>query len=116
MLHVTLGWRYHDRDVRQGSVIYCAFEGAHGYKGRIEALRRHYEIADDVAVPMFVMPGQADLIKEHGKLIADFRAQLGDVKPSVVVLDTLNRSLRGSENNEDMASYTEAAEAIRTAF
>jgi hypothetical protein len=36
--------------------------------------------------------------------------------PTIVVLDTLNRSLRGSENTEDMARYTEAAEAIRAAF
>jgi hypothetical protein len=116
MLHVAMGWSYRDRDVRQGPVIYCAFEGAHGYKGRIEALRRHYGIADDISVPLFVMPGQTDLIKNSPALIADFRAQLGDVTPCIVVLDTLNRSLRGSENTEDMARYTEAAEAIRAAF
>jgi hypothetical protein len=116
MLHVAMGWTYRDMAVRQGTIVYCAFEGAHGYKGRIEALRRHYHIADDVPVPLFVMPGQADLIKLHGEIITDFRAQLGDAKPAVVVLDTLNRSLRGSENTEDMARYTEAAEAIRAAF
>jgi len=116
ILHVAMGWPYRDRDVRQGPVVYCAFEGAHGYKGRIEALRRHYQIADDVAVPLFVMPGQADLIKDHKTLIADLRAQLNGTAPIIVVLDTLNRSLRGSENTEDMARYTEAAETIRAAF
>ena len=42
MLHVAMGRSYRDYAVRQGVVVYCAFEGGHGYKGRIEALRRHY--------------------------------------------------------------------------
>src|SRR5262249_31400160 len=50
MLHVALGWTYRDRAVRQGTVVYCAFEGAHGYKGRIEALRGHYGIANMISV------------------------------------------------------------------
>jgi hypothetical protein len=117
MLHVAMGWTYRDRAVRQGAVIYCAFEGAHGYKGRIEALRRHYGITDDAAVPLYIMPGQADLIHDEKMLIADFREQLGDTVPTIVVLDTLNRSLKGSENSdEEMTKYTRAAEAIRAAF
>jgi hypothetical protein len=63
------------------------------------------------------MPGQADLIHDEKTLIADFRAQLGGTVPLIVVLDTLNRSLKGSENSdEDMTKYTRAAEAIRAAF
>ena len=42
MLHIAMGWPYRDRAVRQGPVVYCAFEGGHGYKGRIEAQRRRY--------------------------------------------------------------------------
>jgi len=117
MLHVAMGWEYRDRYVRQGAVVYCAFEGAHGYKKRIEALRRHYKITDDVSVPLHVMPGQANLIAEHAVLIADITAQLGEVRPSAVVLDTLNKSLFGSENKDvDMGAYVRAAEAIRDAF
>jgi hypothetical protein len=116
MLHVSMGWMYRDRAVRQGTVIYCAFEGGHGFKARIEAMRRHYQIADDVDVPLYVMPGQADLITDERALISDFRTQLGETRPSVVVLDTLNRSLKGNENTEDMTKYVRAAEAIREAF
>jgi AAA domain len=117
LLHVSLNWAYRDYAVRQGSVIYCAFEGGHGFKGRIEALRRHYGISPDTNVPLFVMPGQADLIKDHKTLIADFREQLGDAQPAVIVLDTLNRSLKGSESSDqDMTAYTAAAEALRMAF
>ena len=118
MLHVASGWEYRDRYVRQGTIVYCAFEGAHGYKKRIEALRRHYQIAADADVPLYVIPGQADLIREHRLLIQDIREQLGpDRAPCSVVLDTLNKSLAGSESKDvDMAAYIRAAEAIRDAF
>ena len=117
MLHVAMGWEYHDRSVRQGAVVYCAFEGAHGYKKRVEALRRHYKIAEDTHVPLYIMPGQANLIKDHVRLIADLKAHLGEVIPVAVVLDTLNKSLNGSESKDvDMSAYLRAAEVIRDAF
>ena len=98
-------------------VIYCAFEGGHGYKGRIEAIRRHYGIGDDVDVPLYVMPGQVDLIKDAKALVSEFQEQLLGEVPAVVVLDTLNRSLSGSESSDkDMTDYVKAAEAIRKAF
>jgi RecA-family ATPase len=103
--------------VRQGAVVYCAFEGAHGYKKRVEALRRHYDLPEDATVPLYIMPGQANLIAEHGVLISDISEQLGKVRPAAVVLDTLNKSLFGSENKDvDMGAYVRAAEAIRDAF
>ena len=117
MLHVAMGWEYRDRYVHQGAVVYCAFEGAHGYKKRVEALRRHYNIEPAADVPLYVMPGQANLITEHRVLISDIAAQLGDTKPVAVVLDTLNKSLVGSENKDiDMGNYVRAAEAIRDRF
>jgi AAA domain-containing protein/bifunctional DNA primase/polymerase-like protein len=117
MLHVAMGWEYRDRRVRQGTVIYCAFEGGHGYKKRCEAQRRYYKIADDADVPLYVMSGQASLVKDHKLLIADIRAQLGTTTPVAVVLDTLNRSIDGSESKDtDMGAYVSAAGAIRDAF
>jgi hypothetical protein len=117
MLHVAMGWEYRDRRVRQGTVIYCAFEGGHGYKKRCEAQRRYYKIPDGADVPLYVMSGQASLVKDHKLLIADIRAQLGPTTPVAVVLDTLNRSIDGSESKDtDMGAYVSAAGAIRDAF
>ena len=117
MFHVAMGWEYRDRSVQQGAVVYCAFEGAHGYKKRIEAIRRHYELEDGQHVPLYIMPGQANLIADHKTLIADITGQLNGTKPICVVLDTLNKSLMGSESKDtDMSAYVRAAEAIRDAF
>jgi hypothetical protein len=117
MFHVAMGWEYRDRSVQQGAVVYCAFEGAHGYKKRIEAIRRHYELEPEQLVPLYVMPGQANLIADYKTLIADIAGQLNGVTPICVVLDTLNKSLMGSESKDtDMSAYVRAAEAIRDAF
>ena len=117
MFHVAMGWEYRDRVVQQGTVVYCAFEGAHGYKKRIEAIRRHYDLEDDQSVPLYIMPGQANLIADHKTLIADITGQLSGEMPICVVLDTLNKSLMGSESKDtDMSAYVRAAEAIRDAF
>jgi AAA domain len=118
MLHIAKGWEYRDRAVRQGMVIYCAFEGAHGFGKRTEAQRRHYDLADDDNVPLHVMPCQMNLVTDHKKFVADIGGQLlENEKPAVVVLDTLNRSLVGSESKDaDMSACVAAASAIREAF
>ena len=68
-------------------------------------------------MPLYVMPGQANLIAEHRLLISDIAEQLDGVMPCAVVLDTLNKSLVGSENKDvDMGAYVRAAEAIRDRF
>jgi AAA domain len=118
MLHVAKGWEYRERATQQGLVVYCAFEGAHGFPKRTEAQRRHYKLADDDNVPLRVMACPTNLIKDHLRLVADIRDQLApDENPAVIVLDTLNRSLIGSESKDaDMAAYIFAASAIRVAF
>jgi RecA-family ATPase len=105
MLHVALGWEYRGRKVQQGLVVYCAFEGQSGYPKRKEAFQRHHSFPDDVQVPFYLVPARMDFVADHGKLIRSIRKEIGDTKPVAVVLDTLNRSLAGSESkDEDMAS------------
>jgi AAA domain/Bifunctional DNA primase/polymerase, N-terminal len=58
--HVAKGWEFSGRAVQKGTVIYCAFEGAHGYTKRIEALRRYYELEDDDRTPIYVLRTSAD--------------------------------------------------------
>jgi AAA domain/Bifunctional DNA primase/polymerase, N-terminal len=113
--HIAQGWVYRDRYVQQGTVVYCAFEGAHGYRNRGEALRRHYGIAADDSIPLYLIAESTNLIVEHALLVDAIRRSGNN--PAVVVLDTLNKSLVGSENKDvDMGAYVRAAEAIRDAF
>jgi AAA domain len=111
------GWEFHGRAVHQGTVVYCAFEGGHGFRKRKEALRREHKVGEEEEVPLYIMPGMANLINDHRALVEDLRYQLGEVTPVAVVLDTLNKSLVGSESKDvDMSNYIRAAEVIRDAF
>jgi AAA domain len=59
-----------------------------------------------------------DLASDHKQLIGDIRAQLGkEASVSAIVIDTLNRSLAGSESSDDdMGNYVRACDAMREAF
>jgi hypothetical protein len=117
--HIALGWSYRGRRVTQGPVVYCGFEGQAELPARVEAFRRH-RLQGEAAmssVPFFFQPVTLDLVRDHTLLIAAISATLIRTPPVAVVLDTLNRSLRGSESSdEDMGAYVRAADAIRDAF
>ena len=117
LLHVALGWTYRGRRVNQAAVIYCCLEGAEGFNNRMIAFRRAKLVNTPDPVPFFLSPTPLDLVRDHPALIASMRGRLGDVKPGVVCLDTVNRSLTGSESSdEDMSAYIRAADALRDEF
>ena len=96
-------------------MVYCAFEGQSGIQQRIEAYRQRYLAEGAEGIEFYLEPVTLDLVKDHSDLIAATRAN--GIKPVAVVLDTLNRSLNGSESSdEDMSAYIRAADAIREAF
>jgi len=114
-MSVALGTEYRGRRVHQGPVIYCAFEGQSGIQQRIEAYRQRYLAEGAIGIPFYLQPVTMDLVEEHQDLISEIRS--AGVSPVAVVLDTLNRSLRGSESSdEDMSAYVGAADAIRDEF
>jgi hypothetical protein len=115
-MHVALGWRYRDRRVIKGAVVYCAFEGADGFKARAEAFRQRHLTEDHGQVEFYLISARANLATDHAEMVAAIRDQIEE-PPVMVVLDTLNRSMDGSENEpKDMSAYVRAADAIRDAF
>ena len=109
-LHLSLGWEYRGRRVQQRPVVYVALEGQHGVPARAEGFRRHHGVVD---APFFLVLRRLNLIADAAQLVADIKAQIGDVLPGAVFLDTLNRSLVGSESkDEDMAKYLAAADFV----
>ncbi len=117
LMHVALGWKYRDRRVRQGAVVYCALEGCAAFKNRVEAFRLT-KLSDNAGeVPFHLMASPMSLVADHAAFIASIRAALGTVPRAAIAIDTLNRSLVGSESDDrDMAAYIKAADAIRDAF
>jgi hypothetical protein len=118
LMHVALGWEYRGHRIMPGAVVYCALEGAQGFKLRIEAFRQaKLSEADPGAPPFYLMAASLNLVRDHARFVQDIRQQLRDTRPAAVCIDTLNRSLEGSESSDkDMAAYIRAADAIRDAF
>jgi AAA domain len=118
LMHVALGWEYRGHRVAPGPVVYCALEGVQGFRNRIEAFRQAKLSEADCGSPQFyLVAASLSLVADHQALIGDIRRQLGDRSPVAICLDTLNRSLAGSESSdEDMAAYIRAADAIRDAL
>jgi hypothetical protein len=116
-MHVALGRNYRGRRVHQGPVVYCALEGQGGFGARCEAFRLKFLEEHHGPIPLYLVSATLDLVRDRVALIAAIQTALGTIEPVAVVLDTLNRSLVGSESNdEDMAAYIRAADAIREAF
>jgi AAA domain len=63
------------------------------------------------------LPTRLDLVSEVELLAHEITGQVGDERPVAIVVDTLNRSLRGSESNgQDMGDYIKAADRLRETF
>ena len=67
-------------------------------------------------MPFYLLDVPLDLIADCKALIADIRKQVVG-RPTVIVVDTLNRAIAGDENSsEDMAKFIKAADMLRVAF
>jgi hypothetical protein len=115
-LHIALGWPYRGRRVAQGIVVYVACEGERGLRARKEAFRRQRLGAGDDP-PFYLLTTRLDLAKQVDDLIMDIAAQIPPGPVGAIFLDTLNRSIGGSESkDEDMGAYVTAAAALAAQF
>lgn len=118
-MHVALGREYRGRRVHAGAVVYVACEGERGLGARVEAFRQERMAEDHDPPPFYLICTALDLIGKHGQLADDIRAQVGETAPEMIVIDTLNRSIRGKESGDgpdDMPGYVKAAEALQREF
>lgn len=116
LMHLAMGRNYRGHRVKQSSVVYCVLEGQRGFKNRVVAIKQENDTPADT--PFQIMQAPLKLISDHKVFIAEIRSQFGaGCKPAVVCIDTLNRSIEGSESDDEaMGAYLAAAEAIRNAF
>lgn len=116
VLHVALGWEYRDRRVQSGTAVYVACEGERGLGARTEAFRVQ-KLDHEADPPFYLLTTRLDLVAEVDELIADVRIAIDADCCSAIVIDTLNRSIAGSESrDEDMSAYVRAADQLREAF
>jgi hypothetical protein len=122
-MHVALGWPYRGHRVEQGVVLHIACEGVAGLAARKEAWRQHhvdrgYDAAELDAAPFYLCKETTlDLIKDVDELANAICEQFDSRPIKIITIDTLNRSLRGSESkDEDMTAYIRAAVTLAEKF
>jgi hypothetical protein len=103
-LSIARGIQWHERDVKQGKVVYIAGESPGGFRKRLRAYIKHHDIVLPDLKPSFSLIGNMpDLrkMKDLSELIEWLRT-LGPL--AFIVIDTLARATPGANENagEDM--------------
>ncbi|WP_281023718.1 helicase RepA family protein [Minwuia sp. IMCC3009] len=119
-LHVALGWRWRDREVEKGGVLYVAAEGGFGAKNRVAAFTQNHGFSD--AAPFYLSRQPIDLLNDSTAANAIVEATkaisaASNIPTTLIVVDTLSRVLAGGNENspDDMGAIVKAADEIRAA-
>jgi phage/plasmid primase-like uncharacterized protein len=118
-LHIAAGMPWQGRKTRQGLVVYLAAEGQRGQQNRVEAWKRHHGQSD---LPFAMIPVAINLRDREAdlpKLFDTIHAALSHagLPLSLLVVDTLNRTFGGGdENGTDMSEYVENVGRIQAEF
>jgi len=107
------------RRVTQGGVLYIAAEAGGSFHNRVAAFKAHHALSDNLPFAAWLAPvdlgareGDAKRIIEAAAVVADIWAQ----PVLLIVIDTLNRSLGGADENssEAMGTLIGNVDRIRT--
>ena len=100
-LHIAAGRSWAGRKVRQGGVVYVASEAGRGTRKRIVAALRHHEMVSSLPFALLtVAPDLGQRDSDADVLANDILAQIPDsFDPKLIVLDTLARSMVGSDES-----------------
>jgi hypothetical protein len=69
VMHVTLAWKYRERHVEGGPVLYIACEGERGIYNRLEAFRRHRLAGKAADPPFYLLATSLNLVSECPQLL-----------------------------------------------
>lgn len=94
-------------------VLYMAGEGEYGYRQRVKAWCDHHKQSEG---QLYMCIGAVQLM-ETGDLEA-FLAANAAIKPRIVIIDTMARSMVGSDENStrDMGMFIQACEQVKRAL
>jgi len=102
-LHVARGVQYRGKRVKQGGVVYLAYEAGLGLQNRLAAYRKHYAIHPGTFIPFAWLTKPPGLFAKEDAAVAlaeDINALTADWaephKLGVIVIDTHNAATRGS--------------------
>jgi hypothetical protein len=117
-LHIAGGLTWHNRPVKQGSVVYVALERKLLVERRAIAFRECHGIED---LPFAVVGGVYDFrLPQTASAIAEIVKQVDEEtgqKPALIVIDTVSRALAGGDENssKDMGALVNVTARLQEA-
>jgi hypothetical protein len=114
--HVALGWKWRERKLKKGTVVYLAAEGGLGIEERLTAFRLHFDV-DVVGVPMHVIAEPIDLCHSADDAVLLIQRCEALFPVALIVIDTLSRVMAGGNENapDDMGKFVANCDRIRLA-
>jgi hypothetical protein len=105
-LSVAVGRAWHGFNTRRGAVVYIAAEGAAGIKKRARVWLDFYD--EETPENFVVLDVPFQVSDDNAR--ADFIAEVADLCPALIILDTLARCAVGLEENssKDMGGFADA--------
>lgn len=100
--------------VKNGEVVYLAGEGHHGLRGRVAAWKQKRGVTK---LSMWLSRDGCDLNTPEGyqRVVSNLRAM--NIKPKIIVVDTLHRFLQGDENSsQDAKTMLDACGSLISEF
>ena len=113
LMHLCLGRDWFGYKIhKKHTVLYLALEGGAGVRNRIAAYLQHNNIEEPDN--FFTIIDSFDIRQQFGDLIETVK----EIKPSVIVIDTLNQSAAGCDENSnvDMSLIVSKAKIISDAI
>jgi KaiC/GvpD/RAD55 family RecA-like ATPase len=109
-LSIARGVAWRGLRVKQAAVVWICSEGRTGFADRLRAYLRHYHLNAE-AIPLEVIDTPVNLLDSRADLeetiaaVKDADERLGAI--GVIVIDTLNRTMVGGDENrpEDMGAF-----------
>jgi len=108
------GMPWCDNRSHASNIVYLAGEGHHGLRGRIAAWRHYHQ---PNSLNMWLSKGGCDLNTNAGYQQVVDNIQSAEIKPDLIVVDTLHRFLAGDENSaQDAKTMLDACNWLMAEF
>lgn len=111
--HISLGWRWRNKNTRRGKVVYVGAESGLGIADRLEAIYLHHELETYGDIDLIIR--SVSLLGEENDCdeLIGILNQSGSVE--LIVIDTLARAMGGGNENssEDMGAIIRNCDKIR---
>ena len=110
-LSISTGKDFHGCETTQKDVLYIAGEGGYGYKNRIAAYQKHYNLE---IKNFYLMPIAVDLIHKELVDILINDVQLLKLDLGLLIIDTMARNFSGEENSaKDTSMFIQNLDDLR---